>query len=137
MAALLPNGYNPQTLQDTINQSMGSATANLTDQYTQAKRQTVADQASSGRLMSGVSDYPLTDLQTNYEQGLSGIQNQGAQEEAGIPAEDWLNQNQFQNSLGLANQIGNANQPTTLSEIFQGIGVAGQLGGTAAGLAAL
>ena len=135
MTALLPNGYNPQTLQDTINQSMGSASANLTDQYTQQKKQMVADQASSGRLMSGVSDYPLTDLQTQYQQGLSGIQNQGAQEEAGIPSEDWLNQQQYQNSLGLANQIGSLMQPSTLDQVFQGIGSAAPIIGAAAAFA--
>lgn len=134
--ALVP-GYNPQNLQDVINQSAGSQAADLTNQYTQARRQTIADQGSSGRLLSGVSDYPLTDLQTNYQQGLSGIQQNAAQEEAGIPSEDWLNSQQFGRQLSLANDIASRLKPDMLSQIFSGVGAAGSLGGLAAGLGAL
>jgi hypothetical protein len=131
---LLPNGYNPQNLQDVINQSTGSQTANLTDSYQQQRKQAVADQASSGRLMSGVSSYPLTDLDTQYQQGLSGIQTNAANETAGIPAEDWLNSQNFSRSSQLASLIGSLNKPSTLDEVFQGIGA---LGPTAAMGAAL
>jgi hypothetical protein len=130
--SLLP-GYDPNNLQDVLTQQAQSANANLTDQYQQNKKRLVSQQAASGRLESGVSDYPLTDLQTNYTQGQSGIQDQLATALAGIPAEDWLNSQNFQQSLGLANQIANANKPSTLDEIFQGIGTAGGLGAAAFG----
>lgn len=130
-------GYSPQTLQDVINQSTGAQTANLTDQYQQQRKQTIADQASSGRLMSGVSDYPLTDLQTQYQQGLSGIQSNAAQEEAGIPEEDWLNSQAFGRQQQVAGQIANNLAPSTLQEIFQGIGTGTQLAGLGVGIAGL
>lgn len=125
MASLLPNGYNPQTLQDVISQSAGSQTANLTDQYTQARKRAVSGEAASGRLMSGVSNYPLTDIDTQYQKGLSGIQTNEANTLAGIPSEDWLNNNEFQNQLSLTNQIADQMKPSTLDEIFQGIGSIG------------
>ena len=137
MASLLPNGYSPQNLQDVINQSTGAQTANLTDQYQQQRKQAVADQASSGRLMSGVSSYPLTDLDTQYQQGLSGIQTNAANESAGVGSEDWLNQQNFGRQLSLAQQIAQQLQPSTLDQVFQGIGAAGSLGGLAAGIGAL
>lgn len=133
--ALLPNNYNPSSLQDIINQSTGSQTANLTDQYQQQRKQLVADQASSGRLMSGTSSYPLTDLDTNYQQGLSGIQTNAANETAGIPAEDWLNQQQFGRQLSLAQQVASMMQPDTLQQIFGGIGAAGSVASAAAAFA--
>lgn len=133
----LPPGYNPQNLEDVLQQSAGSQSANLTDQYQQARRRAVASQAASGRLMSGVASYPLTDLDTEYQQGLSGIQGNLARTEAGIPSEDWLNSQNFNRSLTLANDIASRLRPSTLDQIFQGIGVAGQLGGLAAGIGAL
>ena len=121
--SLLPN-YNPQNLSDVLGQQAQSATANLTDQYTQSRRQAINQEGASGRLMSGVSDYPLADLNKQYTQAQSGIQDNLANSLAGIPANDYLNQQEFNNSYSLANQIGNANKPSTLDEIFQGIGSA-------------
>jgi hypothetical protein len=135
--AILPNGYDPKTLQDVINQSTGAQTANLTDSYQQQRKRDVADQASGGRLMSGVSSYPLTDLDTRYQQGLSGIQTGAANEMAGIPAEDWLNQQQFGRQLSLAQQIANQMKPSTLEQVFGGIGAAGSLAGLGVGIAGL
>jgi hypothetical protein len=131
--AIIP-GYNPQNLQDVLNQSAGAQSANLTDQYNQARKQTISDQASSGRLMSGVSNYPLTDLQTQYQSGLSGIQGNLASEEASVPEEDWLNSQNFGRSQTLASQIANELQPSDLQTIFQGIGTGAQVVGTAAAL---
>lgn len=134
--ALVP-GYNPQNLQDVLSQSAGAQSANLTDQYNQQRKQAISDQASSGRLMSGVASYPLTDLQTQYQSGLSGIQGNLAQEEAGIPEEDWLNSQAFGRQQQVANQISSNLAPSTLQEIFQGIGTGTQLAGLGVGLAGL
>lgn len=133
--ALLPNGYNPQNLQDVLSGQAASASANQADAYTQQRKQLVADQASSGRLMSGVSNYPLTDLDTGEQQAQSGIQDQLATSLAGISQEDWLNNQNYLRSYGLANQIGNANKPSTLDELFQGIGAIGPTAATFAALA--
>ena len=86
--ALLP-GYNPQNLSDVLQQQAQSQSANLADNYTQQRRRLIAQQGSSGRLMSGVADYPLTDLDTQEAQGQAGIQDNLASALAGIPTHDW------------------------------------------------
>ncbi len=122
--ALFP-GYDPKNLNDVLNQQAQAATAQTNDQYNQARKRTVASEAASGRLMSGVSDYPLTDLDTSQGSALSGIQSQLAQSLGGISSEDWLNRQNYLRQYGLAEQIGNANKPSTLDQVFQGIGSVG------------
>src|SRR5690348_13208151 len=98
MAALFPD-YNPTNLQDTLQKSADSSSAGIKDQYAQARKRLVSQQAASGRLMSGVADYPLTDLDTSEGSALSGVQDSLAQALSGIPAESYLNQNQFNRQL--------------------------------------
>lgn len=131
--ALFTNS-NPQTLEDALTQQANSATAQSQDQYTQARKRLVAQQAASGRLMSGVSDYPLTDLDTQEASTESGIQGNLASALAGVPTEDWLNNQQFGRQLSLAQQVASLMKPSTLEEVFQGIGTAGKIGGTIAAL---
>lgn len=133
--SLLPNGYNPQNLSDVLTQQAGAASANQTDDYIQAKKRTVASEAAGGRLMSGVSNYPLTDLSVQNQRAQSGIQDNLSNSLAGVPEEDWLNQNNFKRSYDLASLIGSLNKPSTLQEALQGIGTAGQLGATVAAFA--
>jgi len=130
--ALLPNGYNPQTLEDVLGQQAQSQSANLTDQYQQQRKRSVAQEAANGRLLSGVSTYPLTDLDTSYQRGLSGIQTNLSNALSAVPEEDWLNQNNFQRSYQLASLIGSLNKPSTLDEVLGGIGQIGPLAATAA-----
>jgi hypothetical protein len=125
--ALLPSGYNPQNLQDVLQGQAASASANQNQNYIQQKRRTVADQAAGGRLMSGVSDYPLADLSTANQQAQSGIQDQLASSLAGIPEEDWLNQQNFQRSKQLADLVGSLYKPSTLQEALGAVGQVGPL----------
>jgi|SRR5882672_5246156 len=125
--ALLPTGYDPKNLEDVLKGQAGSATANLTDQYAQNRKRAVSREAASGRLMSGVSDYSLGDLESNFQQGKSGIQDQLSNSLAAVPEEDWLNQNNFQRSYQLAKLIGSMNKPSTLEEVLGGIGSVGPM----------
>lgn len=117
--------YDPKNLQDALGQQAKQATAQTTDVYNQARKRAVSREAASGRLMSGVSDYPLTDLDTQRGSALSGIQSNLTDSLAGIPGEDWLNQKNYQRSYQLADLIGRMNKPSTLDQIFQGIGSIG------------
>lgn len=125
--ALLPSGYNPKNLEDVIKQAGTQQQAGLTDQYTQARKKAINSSAASGRLNSGVANYPLTDLDTSYQSGLSGIQNNTASQLAAVPEEDWMNQQGFNRSYNLSKLIGSLNKPSTLEEILGGIGQAGPL----------
>lgn len=126
MAGLFSD-FSPNSLEDVLGKQAQSATVQTQDQYGQARKRLVGQQAASGRLMSGVSDYPLSDLDTEGTRALSGIQGNLSSALAGIPAEDWLNQKNFQRSYDLANLIGNLNKPSTLDQVFQGIGSIGPL----------
>lgn len=126
----------PGTLEEALSNQAASQTAQTKDTYAQNRRRLVAGQAASGRLMSGVADYPLTDLDTAEAGDLSGIQTNLQDALAQVPAESILNQNQFKRQLDLAKYVGSLMQPSTLDEVFQGIGAATRIGGTAAGFGA-
>lgn len=132
--AILPN-YNPQNLQDVLGQQAQAASAAQNQSYIQQRKQTVSDQAAGGRLTSGVSNYPLTDLDTGEAAAQSGIQDQLSSSLAGIPEEDWLNSQNFNRSQGLASLIGSLNKPNTLDQIFQGVGQVAPIVGAAAAFA--
>ena len=124
--AILP-GYDPQNLQDVLQQQAQNQSAGIQDQYNQSRRSLVARLAANGQLMGGTADYPLTDLDTSEAGALSGVQSNLSKALAGIPSEDWLNNQNFQRSYNLANYIGSLNQPSTLDQVFQGIGAIGPL----------
>lgn len=132
--AFLDSGT-PKTLEDVLKQSAGAQTAQTTDQYNQARKRTVAQEAHSGRLMSGVSDYPLGDLDTQEGSALSGIQSNLTNALGGIPEEDWLNSQNFQRSYDLASLVGKLNKPSTLDEVLSGIGSIGPTAAMGAALA--
>jgi hypothetical protein len=127
MASLLPNGYDPQNLNDVLQQQAQSASANQNQNYIQQKRQAIAQEGAGGRLLSGVSNYPLSDLSTWNQQNQSGIQDQLASSLAGIPEEDWLNTQNFQRQTQLAQLIGSLNKPSSLQEALGAIGQVGPL----------
>lgn len=133
--SLLPNGYDPQNLSDVLSQQAQSASANQQDSYVQQKKKLVADQAANGQLMGGTSNYAQTDLSTANQQAQSGIQDQLASSLAAVPQEDWLNNQDFNRSYQLAQLIGSLNKPSTLDQVFQGIGSVGPLVATAAAFA--
>lgn len=126
MAGLFSD-FNPSSLEDVLKQQSQVQTNQTTDSYNQARKRLVGQQAASGRLMSGVSDYPLTDLDTSKTQALSGIQSNLATSLGSVPAEDWLNQQNFRRSYDLASLIGSLNKPSTLEEVLGGIGSIGPL----------
>jgi len=124
--------YDPQNLSDILGKQAQQATAQTQDTGNQARKRLVSQQAASGRLLSGVSDYNLGDFDTQQAQSLSGIQSGLASSLAGVPQEDWLNQQNFQRNLDLTNYIGQLMRPSTLDEVLAGIGTAGRIGGTVA-----
>lgn len=125
--SLLPNGYDPKNLSDVLGQQASSAAANQNQSYIRQKKQLTADSAASGRLNSGVSNYDFSDLSNQNDQALSGIQDNLATSLAAVPEEDWLNNQEFQRNLQLANYVGSQNKPSTLQEALSGVGSVGPL----------
>lgn len=134
--ALFPEGT-PTTLEGALGQQAQQQVAQTRDQYTQARKRLVSKEAANGRLMSGVSNYPLTDLANEGAGAESDIYSNLATTLGSIPSEDILNSNDYERNLQLAKLIGNMNKPSTLQLALGGLGAAGNLGGMAAGFAAL
>lgn len=133
MALIAGSTYAPQNLQDVLGQQAQAATNSVNDQYNQQRKRTVAGEAANGRLMSGVSDYPLADLDTQQGSTLSGVQSQLGTSLGSISSEDWLNNQDFLRQYGLAGQIGSYARPSSLDEFFQGIGAVGPIAAAYAG----
>jgi hypothetical protein len=130
--ALLPNGYNPQNLQDVLQGQADTASQQQQQSYIAQKKKAVAGEAAGGRLMSGVSNYPLADLSNQNQTAQAGIQDQLASSLAGIPEEDWLNQQNYGRSKQLADLIGSLNKPSTLEEALGAVGQVGPMAAMAA-----
>jgi hypothetical protein len=112
----------PTNLEQALTDQANTAALSTQDAYTQARKRLVAKEAAGGRLMSGVSAYPLADLAKEGASSESGIYSNLAAALGMIPSEDWENQRQYQRNLSLAELIGEMQKPTGL---MQGLGAAG------------
>src|SRR5947199_2456210 len=92
----------PSSLSDILGRQADTQVANLQDQAIQRKKRLVSQEAHSGRLMSGVSAYPLGDLAASEAQGQGDVYSNLAGALGQIPSEDFLNQNEYQRKLQLA-----------------------------------
>lgn len=110
--------------QNAVNQSQ--------DAYAQKRKRLVAKEAASGRLMSGVSDYPLADLDTEAASAESDIYSSLAKQLGSIPAEDTLNTNNYNRNLSLAQMIGEMNKSSSLQEALGLLSTGGRLAGNLA-----
>lgn len=129
--ALFADG-GPTTLEQALGNQAQNQVAGVRDQYTQARKRLVSKEAASGRLMSGVSDYPLADLAREGAGAESDIYSNLASTLAGVPAEDTLNRNDYNRNLDLARLVGQLNKPSSLQEALGLISTGGKLAGNAA-----
>lgn len=113
--ALFDSGT-PTSLEQALGDQAKNAIAQTQDQYVQNRKRLVGQQAAQGRLMSGVADYPLTDLSKEGAGAESDIYSNLASTLGGINAEDWANANDYQRNLQLAKLIGSLNKPSALQE---------------------
>lgn len=123
---------NPLTLEDALTQNATDQTANTQAAYAQRKKKLLGQEAASGRLTSGVSDYDISGMNAAEGADLSGIQTDLASSLGSITSEDYLNQKNFARQQQLAQLIGRLNKPSTLDEVFGGVGAATNLGMTMA-----
>lgn len=123
------------TLEDVLGKQADTAVAGIKDDYAQKRRRLAAQQAHSGRLLSGVSDYNFGDLGAGEAGDIGNVYSNLSGALAGIPAEDMLNQNAYQQNLKLAKLIGEMNKPSALEEALGGLRAAGSIASTAAAFA--
>lgn len=104
----------------------------LQDQAAQKRKRYISREAASGRLGSGVSNYGLTDLDTQEASGIGDIYSGLGESLGQIPSESILNENEFGRKMSLAELIGRLNKRSSLEEALSALGTAGQIGGTVA-----
>lgn len=119
-------------LEQVLGNQANTKALGIQDKYAQAKRRLVGQQAASGRLRSGVSNYNLGDLATSEAKDIGSVYSDLASSLGQIPSEDWLNQNQYTRNLRLSELIGSLQKPSTLQEVLGGIRTAGNVAGTVA-----
>jgi hypothetical protein len=114
----------PTTLEQSLSGQAQNQIAQSQDAYTQNRKRLIADQAAGGQLMGGTKNYAQTDLATGEANNESNIYSGLGNALAGIPAEDTLNQEQYNQNLQLAQLIGNLNKPSSLQEALGAFGTA-------------
>ena len=90
----------------------------------------MAKEAQSGRLGSGVSNYTMGDIDAQEIEGLGDIESGLAESLGGIPAENYLSEQNFERQRSLAALIGSLNKKSGLMNILSGGGVGGGLAAT-------
>lgn len=94
----------------------------------------VAGQAASGRLTSGIAEHTLGEFDKNSASGeaaiRAGVLPGEAQGTLQSQQQDWQSseaEKEYQRNLSLAKMLGDMNKPSTLQEIFGGIGMGANL----------
>lgn len=128
--------YSTRSLKDIFGDVAKSQVDPYLEGRAKGRSKVVAGQAASGRLSSGIAEHTLGDFDSNTASGEAAIR-------AGVlPSEGQgtlqTNQQEFvsseaekeyQRNLSLARLLGELNKPSTLSEVFGGIGATSGLAG--------
>lgn len=130
MALFDPNANT--TLESVLGNQAGYQKAQINDAAVQKKRRLVSSEAAGGRLRSGVSNYPLTDLASSTSSDLAGVDTGLAESLGQVPAEGYLNDQQLARNYALAQLIGQLNKKNGLQSGLEGAG-AGASAGSAFG----
>ena len=115
----------PPDLAAVLGNQANQNIAGINDQYGQAKKRLISQQSTGGRLRSKVSNYQFGDLAKAQAGDVSGVYSGLADALGGVPAEDYLNQNDYQRNIQLAKLIGDLNKPSALQEALGGLQAAG------------
>lgn len=128
MALFDPNEV--PTLASVLGNQANYQKAQISDAAVQKKRRLVSQEAASGRLGSGVSNYPLADLEAGTASELADVDTGLAGALGQIPAEGYLNDRQQARNYALAQLIGELNKRSGLES-----GLSGAAAGAGAGAA--
>lgn len=127
----------PNTLADVLGRQAETSAMGVNQNYAQKRKRLVSQQAASGRLRSGVANYPLADLEAGRVGDLSNVYGGLSDALAGVPTQDYLEQRQYERDRALAELIASLNKPSGLQEAFGAVGSIGKIAGTVAPLMAL
>ena len=119
-------------LEDVLGQQADTQAMGIQQGYVKKRRQLAGQQAASGRLGSGVADYPLGDIDAAEIGDLSGVYGGLAESLGQIPAQGYLDDQEFSRNQQLAELIAKMNKPSKLSQALGGLQAATNVGAKAA-----
>jgi len=125
------------TLEDALRGQAETANLNIENLYARKRRQSVAQAAHGGRLGSGVYNYEAGDINTGETGALGQVQNALAYELGQVPLQDYASQQDAQRQAELARLLAEIQKASPLQEALGALGVAGNVAGIGAGIAAL
>lgn len=120
------------SLEDVLGARADTASNTIQNQYAKQRKKLVSQLASTNRLRGGTANYPLGDLAAGEIGDLGQVQGGLAESLGNIPAEDILDQNEFQRSFELSKLIGKLNKPSALQEALGAFGSATDIASKAA-----
>lgn len=119
-------------LEDVLGRQADTQTMGIEQVYAKKRRQLAGQQAKAGRLSSGVANYPMADLDAGEIGDLGGVYGNLAQSLGQIPAQKYLDDQEYARNTQLAELIAKMNKPSKLSQALGGLGAAAKVAGTAA-----
>lgn len=125
----------PKSLQDVLGQQAAGQEEDINQGYAKRRKQLIGQEAHNGRLMSGVSEYPLGDLDAAQAGDIAGVESGLASSLGQIPTEDYYNNLDYKRKTELAKYLGGLNKPSTFQEVLGGIGTGAKLASTFAAFA--
>lgn len=118
-------------LEDVLGRQAQTQAMSVEQGYAKKRRQLAGQQAKSGRLSSGVANYPMADLDVGEVGDLSGVYGNLAQSLGQIPTQNYLDDQEYNRNTQLAELIAKMNKPSKLSQALGGLGAATKVAGTA------
>lgn len=119
-------------LEQILGQQADTQAMGIEQGYAKKRKQLVGQQAAGGRLTSGVANYPLADLDSGEVGDLGGVYGNLASSLGQIPANDYIQQQEFDRNRQLAEMIAKMNKPSVLSQALGGLQAATNIGAKAA-----
>lgn len=130
--AFLDSGQN--TLEDALRGIATDKSNSISDIYAKKRRQAVSQQAASGRLGSGVSNYQFGDLASQEAADQGNVYGDLASTLAQVPIQDYGVTQDNLRKRQLAELLASLNKPSSLEEALGTLGSFGNLAGSAAAI---
>lgn len=134
--AFLDSGSS-STLEDVLSQTASNQANTIGDIYAKKRRQSISQQAHLGRLGSGVSNYQAGDINAAEAGDLGDVYGGLASALGQVPLADYSTQQDAARKRQLAELLAKLSSPSALEEALGALGIAGNLAGQGAAIAAL
>lgn len=122
------------TLEDILGQQATNTANTITQQYAKRKQQAIAREGATGRLSSGVANYPLGDINASEAGDLGQVQSALSSALAQVPISDYQTQQDDARKRQLAELLGQIGKSSPLEEALGALGTAGGIAGLGAAI---